>query len=183
MQRLLFLSSTSLLLLASAPGCGDDDCGPGGAPSKGLTVANADVQFVYEGLMSGTNNDCPDPQAPEGVISLTISGTRVDGAGIVTLCVPRPDKLADGLPLGMSGVRVIDLNAEVNADCKYTLNAGRPPTGTASASGLCDAGANSAGFALTVDGALWLDLVCGNPPSVMNTIMAQFTGTVAVTVP
>jgi hypothetical protein len=182
MLRLLFLSSTSLLVLASSPGC-SDDCGPGSAPSKGLTVANAEVQYVYEGLMSGTNNDCPDPQAPDGVISLTISGTRVDGAGLVTLCVPRPDKLADGLPLGMSGVRVIDLNAEVNADCKYTLSAGQLPTGTASASGLCDAGASSAGFALTVDGTVSLDLVCGNPPSVMNTITAQLTGTVAVTVP
>lgn len=179
MLRLRFLSTTSLALLASVSGCGDDDCGPGSAPDKGLVAGSSDVQLVFGSLISGTNNDCPDPQAPEGVISLTISGTRTDGSGIVTLCVPRPDLLPDGVPLGASGVRVIDLNAEADG-CMFSLESARPTSGTVTATGLCDAGASSEGFALSVDGNVSLKRDC---PTASDTIAVSFAGTVAVTVP
>lgn len=179
MLRLLFLSSISVSLLSA--GCGDDDCGPGSAKESGLVAGNTDVALNFGSLTSGTNNDCPDPDAPAGVISLTITGSRVDGPGLLTLCVPRPDLLADGVPLDASktGVRVIDLNASEVDGCTYEL-AARPTLGTVTATGLCDAGANKSGFALTVDGNLSLDQDCG---TATGTIAVTFSGTVAVAVP
>ena len=56
----------------------------------------------------------------------------------------------------------------------------RPTTGTVKASGLCDAGADKAGFALTVDGGISLRRTC---PTATDTIAVSFVGTVAVAVP
>lgn len=180
MLRLLFLSSISVSLVGLSAGCGDDDCGPGGAPQSGLVAGDTDVQLNFGALVSGVNNDCSDPATPD-IISLTIAGSQVGGPGLVTLCVPHPDLLSDGVPLDASttGVRVIDLNGETNG-CSYTLEPGRPTTGTVSASGLCDVGANKSGFALTVDGSLSLHQDCGTSS---GTIAVSFDGTVAVAVP
>ena len=83
--------SRSLFLLAiSVAACGDDGgttCGPGGAPMDGLTAGNgSDVALVYENLTASANNDCPDPSAPSGVISLTINGSEKGGTGLITFC-------------------------------------------------------------------------------------------------
>jgi hypothetical protein len=178
MRRFLILSTT--IALALQAGCGGDDCGPGGAPSSGLVAGNADVAINFGGFMSGVNNDCSDPATPD-IISLTINATQVGGAGLLTLCVPHPDLLADGVPLDRSttGVRVVDLNGEADG-CAYTLQGLRPTAGTVKASGLCDLGADKAGFALTVDGNLSLDRDCGTST---DTIAVTLSGTVAVAVP
>jgi hypothetical protein len=173
MLRLLFLSSTSLALVA----CGDDTCGPGDAPDNGLFASNADVTITFTGLHSGQNNDCPDPDAPPGVVSLTIQGVQQGGPGLLTLCIARPDKLDSGtIPLGTSGARIIDLKGTVD-DCMYAFDSSRPVTGTVMTFGLCDNGANSAGYAIGVDGNVSMTRMC---PTMNDTLAVAFNGKAAV---
>ena len=170
MWRLLFLSIIS-------SGCSSPSCGPMGAFELGLTAsASADnINLVFGDLAAGANNDCPDPSAPANVISLTINGAEMGGAGIVTFCIGRPDELAGGLPLG-SGVKVVDLNA-TDATCSYAVDATIPPSGTVTGQGVCDNGTNSAGFALVFDGFVSLKRTCG---ATVDTVSVQLKGTVAV---
>jgi hypothetical protein len=176
MSHLLFLSITSLGVLAL--GCSGPDCGPGGAFEFGLTVSSDQVSLVFGDLVAGANNDCPDPAAPAGVISLTIMGAEMGSTGIITFCVPRPDLLQTmALPIGSSGVKVIDLNA-TDASCSYTFDASHLPTGTATSTGMCGNGSDKAGFALVFDGFVGLKRTCG---ATMDTVNVGLTGTVAVT--
>jgi hypothetical protein len=176
MLRLLFLSSTSVLVAAS--GCSDDSCGPAsGTQDAGLLASSAEVVLNYGNLTSGPNNDCPDPEAPMGVVSLTLEGKQIDGPGLLTLCIGRPDLLQTGeLPLGGSTVRIIDLNGTVG-DCDYEFESLRPVTGTVASQGLCDNGQNLAGYAITVDASLSLRRMC---PTVSDTIAVSFAGTVSL---
>jgi hypothetical protein len=173
MQRLLFLSSISGLLVAA---CGDDDCGPGSASDVGLVASATGVSLTYGNLTSRANNDCPDPAAPSGVISLTIGGTQMGTTNLVTFCIPRPDQLADGVQVG-SGFRIIDFNGEADG-CTFALAQGTVPSGTATASGICDNGTNSAGYALTVDANLVLRRTC---PTATDMVPVSLAGTIAVT--
>jgi len=178
MQRSLFLSITSLVVSLAASGCGDDSCGPGDASDTGLQLSSADVQITFGGITSGANNDCPAPDAPDGVISLTLQGLQVDGPGRVTLCVSRPDLLQKGpVALGGTSVLIIDLKGDVGG-CMYDYESMRPVSGTVSAEGYCDNGTNSAGYALVVDGNVSLNRVC---PTATDIIAVSFGGTVAVT--
>ncbi len=172
MLRSLFLSSISLLLVA----CGDDVCGPGNAATFGIAASSADVALVFGNITSGLNNDCPDPDAPAGIVSMTLQGTQQNGPGLLTLCIGRPDLLAtQPLTFGTS-VRIIDLNGEVE-DCTYSFDSTRPVLGDATATGLCDNGANAAGYALTVDAALSMRRMC---PAMNDTIAVTFEGTSAI---
>ena len=184
MSRLLFLSSISAALAA---GCGGDDCGTTGAFEFGLTASNAQVMLVFGDLSvspshgGGLNNDCPDPNAPAGVISLTIAGTQMTPeTGLVTFCVPRPDQLETmALPLG-SGVKVIDVNAtDTPSGCTFALDSTMLPTGTAQGHDMCSNGTDKAGFGLVFDGFIGLRRTCG---TVVDSISVGLTGTVAVTV-
>jgi hypothetical protein len=162
--------------VVSLGGCSDDACGPGGAQTAGLLASSADVVLNYTNLTSGPNNDCPDGTAPDGVISLTLQGNQLEGPGLLTLCIPRPDLLQKGpLKLG-SEVRIIDLNGDVDG-CAYAFEQLRPVTGDVSATGYCDNGTNLAGYALTVDGSLSLTRMC---PAMSDTIAVSFAGTVSV---
>jgi hypothetical protein len=171
MLRSLFLSSISLLVA-----CGDDVCGPGDAPEFGLVAGNDEVGVVFGNMMAGLNNDCPDPMAPSGVVSMTLQGTQQNGPGLLTLCIGRPDLLASGEQTFGTAVRIIDLNGEVEG-CTLAYESLRPVSGGATSKGLCDDGASSAGFALTVNGALSLRRMC---PTMNDTIAVSFDGTVAV---
>lgn len=176
MLRLLFLSTTSLALVA-LPGCSDDACGPGDAPESGLLASSADVALNYGDLTSGPNNDCPDGTAPMGVTTLTIQGSLVGGQGLLTLCIPRPDLLQKGpVQLG-SAVRIIDLNADAVEGCDYEFEALRPVTGEVSVKNMCDNGQTPKGYILTVDGALSMRRMC---PTISDTIAVTFAGTVGV---
>jgi hypothetical protein len=171
MLRSLFLSSTSLLVA-----CGDDVCGPGDAPAFGLVAGNDDVALVFGNITSGLNNDCPDPMAPAGIVSMTLQGMQQGGPGLLTLCIGRPDLIAKQELTFGTAVRIIDLNGEVEG-CTYSIDSLRPVLGSASASGLCDNGADAAGYALTVDGALSLRRMC---PTTSDTIAVSFDGTAAI---
>jgi hypothetical protein len=187
MSRLRFLSRTSVALAAAAAaavaGCGDDSCGPGGAPEVGL-IASSDAATIltYGQLRAGPNNDCPAAGAPAGVISLTITGTQADATGgFVTLCVARPDLLAkqpQALALDVPGaeVRIVDLGGTANT-CSFAIDPAQPADGTATTTGLCGNGSDPAGFALVIDGSLSLSRTCG---SMVDSIRVTLRGRVSV---
>jgi hypothetical protein len=163
-------------------GCSDDTCGPGDAP-RTVQVAAGDTVSVSYGELSGLlGNDCPAPGAPAGVISLSIEGRQTDDpAGLITLCVPRPDLLMEGArslgtTLSAADVRIIDLQGKASG-CSFTLDTAQPPTGTAQATGVCDNGDSPAGFALTLDGAISLRRTCG---ATVDTLQATLRGQVAI---
>ena len=172
-----FLLITSL---AACPSDGDE-CGPGDAPDDGLTVTGLGVELAYNGLLAGPNNDCPIDGTPDGVISLTIAGTQVDGPGLFTLCVPRPDQLSGGEALGIDdpasedpAVRVVDISG-TDVACEYDLD-DTAPTGTVRAQGLCD-DTGAGGFALVIDGEVTLTRTCG---AQVDTVVVELGGTIAV---
>lgn len=171
MRPLLFLSITSALV---AQGC-SDDCGPSGAATTfPIPVSNATL--TYGGFTAGANNDCPDPMAPSGVVSMTIQAMQTDGAGLLTLCIPRPDQLKSQQPFG-SAVKIVDLTGSDANGCTYTFASGIPVAGGAKATGICDNGTNSAGFALVMDGAASLSFMC---TTMSGTIPIGLKGVVAV---
>ena len=174
MWRLLFLSSISGVV---ATGCGDD-CGPGDAPEFGLLASSADVTLNYGNLTSGVNNDCPDPMAPEGVISVTVEGSQKDATTtqLIVVCIPRPDLLATmDQPIG-TGLRIIDVNGEANG-CTFTYDSSRVATGMVHARGLCDNGTNDKGYALGITGNMSLRRNCSGT---LDSVAVELSGLVAV---
>ena len=182
-SRLLFLSSISLL--AGCPS-DDDSCGPGGASPTGIVAGDIDVTLTYGNLEAGINNDCPAADAPEGVVSVSVHGQQVDGTGLITLCIARPDLIAtqeQGLGSDIAGtpVRVVDLTGTFDG-CSYDLDPARIPTGKATTSGMCGVnGDDPAGFALTLDGAVGLRRTCPGMP--VTTIQLLLTGRAAIAAP
>lgn len=190
-----FRSSTSLVSLLviglplGAAGCGGggDSCGPGGAPASGLVASGGGLSLTYGQLRGSPNRDCPSAGAPSSVISLTIAGMQTDAGsgsgGLITLCIGRPDLLADqSLALGAeptTDVHVVDLNGTAGG-CTLTVDRSHPPAGTASATGLCGNGSDAAGFALTLDATLALTRTCG---STVDTVPITLHGRVAVAGP
>jgi hypothetical protein len=165
--------------LLAGTGCSDGGkCGPAGAPPDGLTVVAGGVTLTYSDLVGSPNNDCPDPAAPSGIISLTVTGTQVGGAGFFTVCVPRPDKLNTGLALG-TDIQLVDISGS-SATCTYALDSSQPATGTATAKGACSNGTASAGFAWTFDGTGSVHRTCS---TTTDTVTVQIAGTVAVAGP
>jgi hypothetical protein len=177
--RIAGLGTAAALGLA---GCSDDACGPGGAPGAGLVASSTMFELVYEDLSSLIANDCPDPAAPEGVISLTIEGHQTGNpAGLITLCVPRPDLLMQGdRTLGAepssADIQVVDLTGNTSG-CSFLLDNARPPAGTAQATGVCDNGDSPEGFALSFDGEISLRRTCF---SSTDTVTVFLRGRVAV---
>jgi hypothetical protein len=166
-----------------APSCSSDTCGPEGAPASGMVASGTGVSLSFGAFKGGLNNDCPDASAPAGVVSMTISGTQDGGTNLQDfgLCVTRPDKLADGpLALGpdaaTSEIRVIGVSGNAN-NCTFAIDKTKPITGTASSTGMCGNGADSAGFALVLDGALSLKRTCG---ATVDTVDVTLRGRVAV---
>ena len=176
MSRFLFLSSISLAFA----GCGDDSCGPMGAPDVGLVASSDAVMITYGNLSALAGNDCPDLSQTE-VVSQTLEGTQTDGSGMIAICIPRPDLLPEGMrslgtSLSMADVRLIDVEGTSN-NCTLTLDSSKPPAGMASGKGVCGGGDDPAGFQLTIDGAINLKRDCGGT---MDTVAVTLRGTIAV---
>jgi hypothetical protein len=177
MWRLLFLSTTSLAVGLAA--CGDDggSCGPKTAAEFGLVATNgSDVSLTFGGLTSGANNDCPDPAAPSGVISLTITGQQSGGSGIITFCVPRPDLLMTTPGRLGFDVKIIDFSGDLNS-CTFAINTATVPSGTVTSDGMCDNGTNKAGYALGFNGNVVLSRTCNGTT---DTVPTALSGTAAV---
>ncbi|MDX2087830.1 MAG: hypothetical protein SFX73_08270 [Kofleriaceae bacterium] len=191
MQPSPFRSATSLALAIGAlavglAGCSDDDgtCGTGGAPSSGLTASSADVTLVYGDLTFLAGNDCPDLTVFPDIISLSLEGRQTNGGdGLITLCIPRPDLLMDGVRtlgdfMSNADIQIIDLNGEDASGCTYAFDSTRIPTGGGTGAGVCDNGNAPAGFALSLDGAISLRRTCNGTT---DTVGVTLVGRVAVT--
>jgi hypothetical protein len=178
MWRLLFLSSTSLLVALVA--CSDDGggtCGPNGAAEFGLAATNgSDVALTFGGLTSGPNHDCPDPAAPSGVESLTIIGHQSGGAGLINFCVPRPDLLAKAPARLGFDVKIIDLSGDQNS-CSFAINTTTVPSGSVTSDGMCNSGQGPQGYALAFNGNIVLSRTCNGTTDM---VPAALSGTVAV---
>ena len=182
MSHSRYLSIISALALGAGTACcGGDTCGPGSAPVDGLELAGTGVDVKYTMLQAHPNNDCRDPNAPAGVVSLTINGTQTGTAFGLTLCIPRPDKLGSGaLALG-TDVVVVDTGADIGGGCTLSHAATPAPTGTVTSSGACGNGSDAAGFALTFEnGVVPVKRTCG---ANVDVLMLALTGTVAVAGP
>jgi hypothetical protein len=175
------------LLAVLAAGCpGDDSCGPGDAPGDGLTATGNGVDLRYHAMTATPNNDCPDPAAPEGVISLTITGSQVNGSDAINFCVPRPDQLESDLPLvpntpghAPMTIEVVDINA-ASGGCTFAFDDAIAPTGTAHAEGICTNGTDPAGFALLIAGQVTLERTCG---ATVDSVRVDISGTISVAGP
>ena len=163
MWRLAFLSIIS---------CSDGSpakCGAGSAPPT-IDVTAGTVTLTYDTLESGANNDCPDPMAPAGVISMTIERLTPP---LITICIPRPDKLDAGLTFG-SDAHLVDAGGSAGS-CTYQLDHTMPITGTISSTGLCNNGGSA--FSLTIDAQFSELRTCGT----QDTVAATISGTVEIT--
>ena len=168
------------LLCLGLAGCpSDDECGVGDAPANGLVASSTDVTIRYTNLTSLLGNDCPAMDAPDGVVSVSIEGQQEGGTGLITLCIPRPDLLMQGnrsigTSLSMADVRIFDLMGSDDAGCTYTLDSTRPPSGTATGSGVCKNGDDPAGFAIDLDAAVSLRRTCnGTTDSIAVTLVGR----------
>jgi hypothetical protein len=179
MSRSLCLSAISSLALAlAAPACSDTaSCGSPGSAEFGLAVSSDQLSLIYGGLRSGANNDCPDPAAPAGIVSLTVTGSQMGGTGLITLCIPRPDQLSTTGALGTS-VKIVDLTGTDTAACTYAYDSFHPPTGTVHGVGVCANGSDKSGFGLVFDGFLGLKRTCAGTT---DSVSVGITGDVAVT--
>lgn len=177
-MRAAVLMSGLLVALAGLASC-SDPCGPGDAAANGLKVRSPDdsLSVSYSMITAGANNDCPDPAAPDGVISLTIAGTQEGAAAPIVFCVPRPDKLQDGELNFGTDFQVIDVMAQAGG-CNYTLVRPVDATGSASTSGMCENGAGKTGFALKLVGAATLVKKCTGMPDA--NVQVSLSGTFAV---
>ncbi|MEO8841328.1 MAG: hypothetical protein ABI591_31820 [Kofleriaceae bacterium] len=176
MSRSHYLLAISLF----AAGCSDDanTCGSPGSSPFGLTVSSDQVNLVYGGLTASENNDCPAMDAPAGVISVTINGTQMSsiaGAGLITLCIPRPDLLGAQVQLG-TDVKLVDLDG-MDDTCNYSLDLGHVPTGTVQGVGVCANGGDKAGFGLIFSGFIGLRRTCA---TAIDSVSVGITGNVAV---
>jgi hypothetical protein len=173
MQRFALLA-----IAVAASGCGDDICGAGDAPDVGIVASTANGAMTYGNFTAGPHHDCTE--TPTVVESLTFGGVQQGSGNLVTFCVPRPDRLRDGVPIG-TGLQIVDFSGEANG-CSYCFSAGATD-GTARASGLCDDGTNSAGFALTLDGNIGVKEFCPailTCPTGGTEVTVQLSGTVAI---
>ncbi len=164
--------------LALVSGCSDNACGIGGAPASGLVANGTGVTLTFGALTSGQHHDCPSLDGST-VESITIS-TPSGADPILTLCVARPDELDSGQPLDTimgTGVQVVDAGG-TNSGCMYSFPSSGTVSGTAKSDGLCSAGTDPAGFALTLDGTAMLQQKCG---TTIDTVMVTLAGRVAVT--
>ncbi len=176
--------SRFLLLISLAGACGDDGatCGTEGAAADGLVASASAITITYTGLTAGPNHDCPAADAPAGVESLTLMGTQENGTGLFTACVPRPDLLAADQTIGLAmnaAFSLVDLSGSDPHGCVYAVDRTVPPTGTAKAEGICDAGTNKAGFALDVMGTVSVKMSAMQPASCTAPITTTFAVTLA----
>ncbi|HEV7557993.1 MAG TPA: hypothetical protein VGO00_21145, partial [Kofleriaceae bacterium] len=146
-----------------------------------ILLSGSGLTITYDTFEGGANNDCPDPMAPAGVVSITVEAKQPDGtpADFLTFCIPRIDQLSQGGAFGgpTSGdIRFIDVDG-TSGSCTISLDATTPPTGTASTSGVCANGTDPAGFALTLDGTISIEKNCAGA---IQLATMTLSGTVAV---
>jgi hypothetical protein len=178
------LRSPILLIISGAllgcPNNSSETCGVGSNAAAVFSAGGSGITASYGQLASHENHDCVAPNTPDGVVALTIDGVEVGGAGIVTLCIPRPDLLATQ-PMGLantssagSDVQIVDLTGSATGGCTFALDATAEVLGTISAPGLC--GEGSAGYELTFAADVTVDVTCGSGSATSAPATATATG-------
>lgn len=158
----------------------EDTCGPlvteGEVVVADLGSSGASLRFSE--LRARPNNDCPAADAPDGVVSLTISGVAVGGTAPFTLCVPRPDLLEGARTLGGADAHVELVDVVGNdGSCTYRQQRGSTASGSVIATGVCDNGRDAAGFSLMFFGEVSVERTCG---AVVDVLRMKITGEVPV---
>lgn len=192
MSRWSFPSSTDVALVvvlsAALAGCSDDgtSCGPGDAPADGITLTVGGETVTYGSFTASVNNDCTD--FASGVISVSIHGSQIGGTGALTLCLPRPDLIgAEAVPFSPTRLppaagdrlQLVDASATLAGGCTVARDAAATPAASATFTGYCGGGADPAGYALGLDGAVNLMRTC---PGGGDAVTAAVAGAAAVTV-
>lgn len=176
-SRILLIISSAALF--GCPNNSSETCGPGSA-SDDLDAAGSGIAMTYSTFTSNENHDCVAPNTPAGIVALTIDG--VAAGGLITLCIPRPDLLASetmgiaNITSTGSDVQVVDLTGSATGGCTFALDGSAAVSGTISASGLC--GEGSAGYALTLNAGVSVNVTCGSGSPTAQSVTVS--GTVAV---
>jgi hypothetical protein len=171
-----YLSIISLALAHGA--CSSPDCGPHGASPNGPTLMApaASLTVTYGGLAAGENHDCPDPMAPAGIVSVTISNLhQTPMPGVFTVCIPRNDRM-NGTLTFPDQIQLVDATGS-DASCMYMIDSTQPASGTAIGAHVCGNGIDKAGFEMTFDVSFMLQRKCG---AAIDSIAASLSGSVAV---
>jgi hypothetical protein len=174
--RLPILLITSSLL--GCPNNNNEQCGPSadGSASDDVVVGGSAIQTTYDMLSSVAAHDCADPNAPAGVVALTVNGFQTgETGGLLTACIPRPDLLATGPVSIGSGFQIVDFNGSFGG-CNFSFDLSKPMTGTVSSRGLC--GEGSAGYTLQLDGTVYVDQMCGS--AMLSAVPVTLSGDVIV---
>lgn len=153
-------------------------CGPGSAPVTGMVASSSAITLTYGNLSGSFNNDCGAP-------SISIEGHQSagEGQGRITLCVAQPAQLAtqsQALGFALSSPIVVQDFGGDTSSCTLAVDKAQPISGAASSTGLCNAGHDAAGFALTITGAATLTRTCG---ATTDSVQLTLSGTVAVAMP
>jgi hypothetical protein len=178
------LRSPILLITSAAlfgcPNNSSETCGPGSNAAADFSAGGSGIAATYGQLASHENHDCVAPNTPAGVVALTIDGVELGGAGLVTLCIPRPDLLAtqtmDLANTSSTGsdVQIVDLTGSASGGCTFALDDTADVIGTISATGLC--GEGSAGYELTFAAVVPVDVACGSGSATPASVNASATG-------
>ncbi len=170
---LLALSTLSLLITA----CGEDPtCGPEAGLVNTAEAAVGGETVTYADWRASPNNDCGELNGP---ISVTLEATQMGTNRGFTLCFPRPDKLSGSVDITNSElVQVIDVFADLPANCLVSLDRTKPGTGTIEFTGVCSDATDPAGFAMDMQFDIAVTISCD--AGVSDERMA-FSSAVAVT--
>ncbi len=175
-HRVIALGLTASLVFISA--CDDDEvCGPSEGSATTISAPIGDTSVVWTDWRSSPNNDCGETGGP---VSLTLDAQQENGNFALTLCLPRPDKLsASPIDIGLaSRVQIIDIFADVGANCVASLDRTAAPSGTIAFPGICGDGDGAEGYSLDLDVTVPMTVMCdGLDP---ESKQMQLSGLVAV---
>lgn len=166
-----------VLGFCAAIGCEDEVCGPSEGSAQSITTAIGDASITYGEWRSSPNNDCGEPGGP---VSLTLDAQQEGASFALTLCLPRPDKLSAS-PVDIADstrVQIIDVFADVGADCIASFDRTRPADGTIAFPGICGDGDGPEGYSLQLDARIPMSIACeGLDPEIVS---MDLSGLIAV---
>jgi hypothetical protein len=184
MSRMIptLLRTASLLSLAGLGlACGDDAvCGSAEDSPAQIVGALPSEQVTWENWRSSPNNDCGENGGP---VSLTVDADQRSTSRLLTLCLPRPDKLSSSTvdASETNRVRIIDVFADVagvgGEGCLATFDRTSPATGTFAFPGICDDGLHPDGYSIAFDLQVPMTITCGQEARQETMV---FDGSVAV---
>jgi hypothetical protein len=165
-----------LLCVCACSGGGEKVCtAPPDAGLAGILVTVGADSTPYRGFKWGANNDCP--AAGSSVVSVTIIGEQVGGAGAfgMAFCLPRPD-LIDAQAVSLADDTKLRFESLTGAIGACTFAKDGTPSGTATFGGFCtELGAT---YVVMLDGEVAGTSTCGTGPTTPVTLVLSGTAVV-----